>query len=65
MTLIAIELAEERLQVLQQRADDLDITLEELVQLSINDLLARPQEEFQHAVDYVLKKNAELYRRLA
>ena len=65
MTLIAIELAEERLQVLQQRADDLDITLEELVQLSINDLLARPQEEFQQAVDYVLKKNAELYRRLA
>ncbi|MFL5803992.1 MAG: DNA-binding protein [Roseiflexaceae bacterium] len=65
MTLITIELAEERLQVLQQRADDLDITLEELVQLSINDLLARPQEEFQQAVDYVLKKNAELYRRLA
>ena len=65
MALITIELAEERLQVLQQRADDLGITLEELVQLSINDLLARPQEEFQQAVDYVLKKNAELYRRLA
>jgi antitoxin FitA len=65
MTQITIELAEERLQVLQQRADDLGITLEELVQLSIDDLLTRPQDEFQQAVDYVLKKNAELYRRLA
>jgi hypothetical protein len=65
MSTITIELPEERIQRLQQRATDLGITLEDLLQLSINDVLARPSEEFQHAVDDVLKKNAELYRRLA
>ena len=65
MTTITIDLPEERLQLLQQRADDLGITLEDLVRLSINDVLTRPPEEFQQTIDYVLKKNAELYRRLA
>jgi hypothetical protein len=40
------------------------ITPEELVRASVEDLLGRP-EEFQKAVDYVLKKNEELYQRLA
>lgn len=65
MTTITIELSPERIRQLQQRASDLGMSLEDLVQLSINDVLARPSEELQHAIDYVLKKNAELYRRLA
>ena len=31
----------------------------------VEELLARPEETCQRAIDYVLKKNAELYRRLA
>jgi antitoxin FitA len=65
MTQITIELAEERLRILQQRADTLGMTVEELIQRGIDDLLARPQDEFQKTLDYVLEKNAELYRRLA
>lgn len=39
---------------------------EELVRVGIEELLMRPEtESFQHAVTAVLKKNAELYRRLA
>lgn len=33
--------------------------------MSIEELLARPEESSERAADYVLKKNAELYRRLA
>ena len=31
----------------------------------IEELLARPEPAFEQAVEYVLSKNAELYRRLA
>jgi antitoxin FitA len=36
-----------------------------LARAGVEELLARPEETYQRAIDYVLKKNAELYRRLA
>lgn len=50
---------------LQEIAANFRITPEELVTVSINDLLEQPENEFQRIVKYVLAKNAELYRRLA
>jgi len=50
---------------LQEIASRLGVTPEDLVRISIEELLARPDDAFQQAVDYVLNKNAELYRRLA
>ena len=41
------------------------VTPEELVRVSIDALLNRPEEEFRRALGYVLRKNAELYKRLA
>jgi len=35
------------------------------VRVGVEELLARPDDAFQRAVTEVLKKNAELYRRLA
>ncbi len=43
----------------------LHVAPEELVRVSIEEFLARPEEEFQQALEYVLHKNVELYRRLA
>jgi antitoxin FitA len=65
MTTITITLPDERLRALQQAAAQLKITPEELVRVSVEELLTLPVEEFQDAIDYVLAKNAELYRRLA
>ena len=65
MTTVTIELPEERVQELAQRADALGITVEALIQASIADLLTRPTDDVQEAIDLVLTKNAELYRRLA
>lgn len=65
MTTITIALPDERLQELQERAVQYRVSPEELVQVSIEDLLSRPDESFRRAVDYVIHKNADLYRRLA
>ena len=65
MTSISVTLPNDRLLQLQEIASRLGVTPEDLVRISIEELLARPDDAFQQAVDYVLNKNAELYRRLA
>ena len=65
MTTITITLPDDRLQQLKEIASRFQVAPEELVRASVEELLARPDEEFQRVLDYVLKKNAELYRRLA
>ncbi len=65
MTTITIVLSDDRLQKLQQIATLLRVAPEELVRVSVEELLSRPEEEFRKALEYVLKKNTELYQRLA
>jgi predicted transcriptional regulator len=65
MTSISVTLPNDRLLKLQEIAARLGVTPEDLVRVSIEELLARPDDAFQQAVDYVLNKNAELYQRLA
>lgn len=65
MTTITIALSDDRLQKLQQIATLFQVTPEELVRISIEELLSRPEEEFRKALEYVLQKNIELYKRLA
>ena len=65
MTTITITLPDDRLLKLKEAAARLGVAPEELVRVSIEELLTRPEGAFRRAVDYVLKKNAELYRRLA
>lgn len=65
MTTITITIPDDRMTRLKEIAVRFGITPEDLVRVSLEDLLARPEEDFQRAVDYVLNKNTELYRRLA
>jgi hypothetical protein len=65
MTTITITLPDDRLLKLKERATRLSVSPEELVRVSIEELLSRPDEAFQRAVNYVIEKNVELYRRLA
>ncbi len=65
MTSITVTLPDDRLVKLKEVAERLGVKPEDLVRVSIEELLSRPQEDFVRAVDYVLKKNAELYKRLA
>lgn len=65
MTTIAVTLPDDKMQRLEELAHRFEMTPEQLVQASVEELLARPDEEFEQALTHVLDKNAELYRRLA
>ena len=65
MANITIALPDGRRAELHDLAVRLGVKPEELVRLSIEELLTRPVEAFERAAEYVLKKNEELYRRLA
>jgi predicted transcriptional regulator len=65
MATITINISEEQLQKLQELAQKLGMSTEELLSASLEDLLNHPQSEFTQAASYVMRKNAELYRRLA
>ena len=62
MTTITIALADDRVEKLKQIAARFNISPEDLVRVSIDELLTRPEESFQQAAEYVLNKNSELYR---
>ncbi len=62
---ISLELDEIESQRLQELALVLKVDAKELARAAINDLVSRPTEDFDRAMQYVLAKNRELYRRLA
>ena len=65
MDTIIVPISDDRLTKLKEIAARFNIAPEDLVRVSIDELLARPEEAFQQAAQYVLDKNSELYRRLA
>ena len=65
MQKLEVELADKTATKLQEAAQKLGITPESLAQLGVEEILARFDRDFLAATSYVLKKNSELYRRLA
>ena len=62
---ISLQLGEEQSQRLEELARELNADARELALAAIDDLVARPAEDFARAAGYVLTKNCELYQRLA
>jgi hypothetical protein len=50
---------------LNELAGEAGVQPEELLRASVEEWLSRPRTNFSEAASYVLKKNTELYRRLA
>ena len=65
MTTLVITLSDDRLTKLKEIATRLGVSPEDLVRASVEELVTRPEDAFERVVEYVLDKNAELYRRLA
>ncbi len=65
MNTITIELPNERLKKLREMSSKFGVSMEDLVRVSVEDMLSRPEEQFRKAAQYVLEKNTELYKRLA
>ncbi|WP_315789003.1 ribbon-helix-helix protein, CopG family [Fischerella sp. JS2] len=65
MNSITIKIPDEDLEKLQATANRLGVSIEELVLMGVENLLKQSDASFQDAMDYLLKKNTELYKRLA
>jgi antitoxin FitA len=65
MTSITIDLSDSQFRKLQDLAKLHGIELEVLLRAGLEDWLNSQKSEFADASNYVLKKNAELYQRLA
>lgn len=65
MTKYAIELKEESVEKLRERSEKSGLPPEALIEARVEAWLADDEKSFEEAANYVLKKNAELYRRLA
>jgi len=62
---LSIDLSPTQAERLRLEAERLGLTPEDLARAVIADLLANPGEDFNAAAERVLKKNEDLYRRLA
>ena len=62
---LSIDLSPAQANRLRLEAERLGLSPEDLARAVIADLLSATGEDFNAAADRVLKKNAELYRRLA
>jgi hypothetical protein len=62
---ITIDLSDQQYQTLQALAHAQGMELNVLLSTSLIEWLTHQQADFTDAVDHVLTKNAELYRRLA
>ena len=65
MTTITIALSDDRMVRMKEMTSRFRVMPEELVRVSIEELLTRPEADFDRAVDYVLAENAALYQRPA
>jgi hypothetical protein len=65
MKILELNLPEPTMAKLQAAAERLSVSPEELAILSLEEKLAQLDAQFKDAADYVLHKNAELYKRLA
>jgi antitoxin FitA len=65
MTTFTIALTPDRASKLEELAKEAGVSPEELLRTTVENWLAHPQADFLEVAFYVLKKNAELYRRLA
>jgi hypothetical protein len=62
---LAIELPPAQADKLRAEADRLGLSVEELAQAAVTDLLSTPDPEFQAVARQIVAKNRELYKRLA
>jgi hypothetical protein len=65
MTSITVQLNDAKAKALRERAELYGLKPEQLLTASVEDLIGQPNADFDEAARRVLRKNEELYRRLA
>ena len=64
MATLTISLSDEEMRRLEVLGKREGLTVEQMVHLSVRDLVGQPDDAFHAAAKRVMEKNAELYRRL-
>ena len=64
-TMFRLAVSPESARRLAELAGEAGVEPEEFLRASVEEWLSRPRPDFAEAASYVLKKNADLYRRLA
>lgn len=65
MTQLTVDLTEEQAAQARKAADELGVSVEEFLRASVEEKLDRIALSFEDAAQRVIRKNDELYRRLA
>lgn len=65
MTDVTISLSERQMEELRQLSERLGVTTEELIRLGVEEMLTGLDDDIAGHVDRLLKKNKQLYDRLA
>ena len=65
MTTITLELPDEKAEQLSETARQMNMTLEQLITTSVDERLSERKKYVSQAITRIIKKNEELYRRLA
>lgn len=65
MATLTISLSDEEMRRLEELSKREGLTVEQMVRLSVRDLVSRPDDYFLIAAKRVIEKNSELYRRLS
>lgn len=65
LSVVTIPISDQHRDLLDHLAREAGLSVEDFLQRRVEQLLDEGKSEFQNAADYVLSKNAELYRRLA
>jgi hypothetical protein len=65
MKVLELQLPDQTASKLQEAAERLSVSPEQLSILSIEEKLTQLEHEFRRSAEYVLQKNEDLYRRLS
>jgi hypothetical protein len=62
---LTVTLSAEDVRRLEELSKREGLTVAQILQLGVKDLIGQPDERFQAVTRRIMEKNAELYRRLA
>jgi hypothetical protein len=64
MARITVEIDDSKAALLRKKAEKFGILPDQFVAASIEDIIGQPEPEFEKAMQRVISKNKELYKRL-
>jgi len=65
MQTITIKIDDEKKSKLQKKADKIGIKIEDFINITLDDFLYENEPDIENKINYIFKKNNDLYERLA